>query len=84
MGYLFEKLPVCFKGYFNRAVLPQNVSAVPLEQCIIKKEAYLKAGGIDLDKEPLERAIDFAGRLKKWDIRLCWMQNLQQFIRDRK
>ena len=65
MGYLFEKLPVCFKGYFNRAVLPQNVSAVPLEQCIIKKEAYLKAGGIALDKEPLERAIDFAGRLKK-------------------
>lgn len=65
MGYLFEKLPVCFKGYFNRAVLPQNVSAVPLEQCIIKKEAYLKAGGIALDKEPLERAIDFAGRLQK-------------------
>ena len=64
-GYLFEKLPVCFKGYFNRAVLPQNVSAVPLEQCIIKKEAYLKAGGIALDKEPLERAIDFAGRLQK-------------------
>lgn len=64
-GYLYEHLPVCFEGYFGRAVIPQNVRAVPLEFFVIRREAYEAAGMMEFGPNPVAAALHFADRVRK-------------------
>lgn len=60
----YEGLPVSWKGYFYRAVLPQNIAYVPLELCLVRREAYLAAGGISLEYDIRQQAEDFGKRIR--------------------
>ncbi len=60
-----EGIPVSWKGYFYRAVLPQNTAYVPLELCLVRREAYLAAGGIFLECDIKQQSEDFGERIQK-------------------
>lgn len=62
---LFKGLPSFFKGYYRRAVAPQNISAGLLDFCMIEKKAYQEVGGIDKSLPTPYRDLDFAFRLRK-------------------
>lgn len=64
-AFMHAGLPAVFQGYFHRAVIPQNVRAVPLDLCIIRKEAYLQTDGIPLDTGAVAAAVCFADRLRE-------------------
>lgn len=55
----------CKKGYFQRAFVPQNVTAGSLDFCVIDKEAFLRVGGYDETLPSPYRDIDFGFRLRE-------------------
>lgn len=62
--YLYQNLPISFKGYFGRASVRQDIQAVPLEACLIRKEAYIDAGMIDISVKPIPLAVDYARKMR--------------------
>lgn len=46
-GSLFTGMSSSFGGYFHKAVLPQDLSAVTAALMIVRREAYEKAGGFE-------------------------------------
>lgn len=46
-GHNHKGLPRSEPGYFNRAVLPQDLSAVTAACMVVSREAFQKAGGFD-------------------------------------
>lgn len=63
--YQNEGLPVCFEGYFGRASIPQNVRAVPLELCVIRREVYERVSMLKLGQNPLTAALCFAEAVRQ-------------------
>ena len=53
------------KGYFQRAFVPQNVSAGSLDFCIIDRVAFERVGGYDESLPAPYRDMDFAFRLRE-------------------
>lgn len=62
--YLYQNLPVCFKGYFGRATVPQDIEAVSMEACLIRREAYINTGSIDISQRVIPMALDYARRMR--------------------
>lgn len=62
---LFRGEKLYHKGYYRRAVVPQNISAGSLLFCMIDREAYEKVGGFDRNLPSPYRDLDFAFRLRK-------------------
>ncbi len=58
-----EGIYSAYKGYFLHAVIPQNVSAVPLGCVMIKKEAFVQAEGFEEAMTGIYRDADFCFRL---------------------
>jgi GT2 family glycosyltransferase len=53
------------KGYFRRGIVPQQMSAVSLDFCVVDRAAMERVGGIDHTLPPLYRDLDFAFRLRQ-------------------
>lgn len=53
------------KGYFQRAFVPQNVSAGSLDFCVIDRTAFERVGGYDESLPAPYRDMDFAFRLRE-------------------
>ncbi len=51
-------IPASYKGYFLHAVIPQNVSAVSFGCVMFRKDAFQKAGGMDLSMTGIYRDAD--------------------------
>lgn len=60
----FEGISSKRKGYYRRAVVPQNVSACSLDFCVIRKGVLEKVDGFDESLPGLYRDLDFAFRLR--------------------
>ena len=52
-----------FKGYFLHAVIPQNVSAIPLGCVMLKRAAFVQAEGLEETMMGIFRDADFCFRL---------------------
>jgi hypothetical protein len=53
------------KGYFRRGIVPQQMSAVSLDFCVVDRAAMERVGGVDHTLPPLYRDLDFAFRLRQ-------------------
>ncbi|MGN0427752.1 MAG: glycosyltransferase [Agathobacter sp.] len=60
----FEGISSNRKGYFRRAVVPQNVSACSLDFCVIQKRVLEQVGGFEEGLPRPYRDLDFAFRLR--------------------
>lgn len=63
IGSNFEGISSKWKGYFRRAVVPQNVSACSLDFCVIQKRVLEQVGGFEESLPGPYRDLDFAFRL---------------------
>lgn len=61
----FSGLSTVKKGYYRKAVVPQQVSAVDLGFCVIDREAYQFVGGVDERLPEIYQGVDLAFRLRK-------------------
>ena len=72
-GYAHQGCPRAAAGYFGRAVLQQEFSAVSGSCLLVTRQRYLAAGGLEeryLSKEAA--AIDFCLKLKEQGLRTLW------------
>jgi hypothetical protein len=53
------------KGYFRRGIVPQQMSAVSLDFCVVDRAAMERVGGVDHTLPPLYRDLDFAFKLRR-------------------
>jgi glycosyltransferase involved in cell wall biosynthesis len=59
-------------GYFARAHLAQNLSAVTTACAVVKREVYLQVGGFDENLAVTFNDIDFCLRLREAGYRIVW------------
>lgn len=59
-------------GYFARAHLAQDVSAVTTACALVKREAYLQVGGFDENLAVTFNDVDFCLRLREAGYRVLW------------
>jgi O-antigen biosynthesis protein len=60
-------------GYFRRLFLTQNLSAVTGACLVVRREAYLRAGGLDSEKLAIAfNDVDFCLKLKELGLRNVW------------
>ncbi len=59
-------------GYFARAHLAQDVSAVTTACALVKREAYLQVGGLDENLAVTFNDVDFCLRLREAGYRIVW------------
>ena len=59
-------------GYFARAHLAQDVSAVTTACALVRREAYLQVGGFDENLAVTFNDVDFCLRLRKAGYRIVW------------
>ena len=59
-------------GYFARAHLAQDVSAVTTACALVKREVYLKLGGLDENLAVTFNDVDFCLRLREAGYRIVW------------
>jgi hypothetical protein len=53
------------KGYFRRGIVPQQMSALSLDFCVVDRAAMERVGGVDHTLPPLYRDLDFAFKLRR-------------------
>ena len=63
--YAFEGFPKGCRGYMNRNIIQQNLSAVADENMLINKEIWQKINGFDILKSRLESTVDFCLRVRE-------------------
>jgi glycosyltransferase involved in cell wall biosynthesis len=59
-------------GYFARAHLAQDVSAVTTASALVKREVYLQVGGLDENLAVTFNDVDFCLRLREAGYRILW------------
>jgi GT2 family glycosyltransferase len=59
-------------GYFARAHLAQDISAVTTACALVKREAYLQVGGFDENLAVTFNDVDFCLRLREAGYRILW------------
>jgi hypothetical protein len=59
-------------GYFARAHLPQDLSAVTAACALVKRDVYLQLGGFDENLAVTFNDIDFCLRLREAGYRIVW------------
>lgn len=62
-GHAHKRLPLGAPGYFRRAVLIQNFSAVTAACMVLRKEVFLDAGGFDEDLRVAFNDVDLCLRI---------------------
>jgi len=68
---LHAGLPADHPGYMGRAALAQELSAVMLDACIIRRDAFLAAGGLDA-APGIEAAVSLCLRLREQGWKVVW------------
>jgi GT2 family glycosyltransferase len=69
----FHGLPREHPGYFNRAWLQQNFSAVSGVCLAVRREVFAEAGGFDAENLPhLFHDVDFCLRLRQRNLQVIW------------
>lgn len=74
-GHAFVGIPDEDYGYFARAVIPQDVTAVTAAAMLVRKEAYDKAGGFDPELKVSFNDIDFCMKVGKCGYRIIYDAN---------
>jgi hypothetical protein len=59
-------------GYFARAHLAQDISAVTAACAVVKRDAYLQVGGFDENLAVTFNDVDFCLRLREAGYRIIW------------
>lgn len=67
MGSPFVKMPRAYSGYFHKASIQQNLSAVTSSCVMIKKEAFNKVGGFNQNLNLEFSLLDLCLRMRKSD-----------------
>ena len=69
----FRGLPRKHPGYFNRAWLQQNYSALSAACLAVRREIFLEVEGFDLENLPHHfYDVDFCLRLRQRDLQIVW------------
>jgi glycosyltransferase involved in cell wall biosynthesis len=72
-GHAFPRIPRGHPGYFNRAWLQQNCSAVTAACLLVRKDVFKKAGGFDETNLPVSfNDVDFCLRLRAAGYENVW------------
>lgn len=71
-GHAHKHLPADQPGYFGRAVLPREVSAVTAACMLVSRQIYLDAGGLDEGLKVAFNDVDFCMRLQMRGYRNIW------------
>jgi GT2 family glycosyltransferase len=72
-GHVFRGIPRDAQGYFARALLPQNLSAVTGACMAVRKSIYQEVGGLDEQNLPVAfNDIDFCIRVREAGYRNVW------------
>ena len=72
-GHAFPRVPRGHPGYFNRAWLQQNCSAVTGACLLVRKDVFQKAGGFDETNLAISfNDVDFCLRLRAAGLRNVW------------
>jgi len=64
-------------GYFSRAHLAQDLSAVTTACALVKREAYMQIGGFDSNLAVTFNDVDFCLRLRQAGYRIVWTPDAQ-------
>ncbi len=68
-----EGLPAAHTGYFGRAILHQELSAVTAACCVIRRELFLRLGGFDSENFGIHyNDVDLCLRLREAGYRTIW------------
>jgi glycosyltransferase involved in cell wall biosynthesis/2-polyprenyl-3-methyl-5-hydroxy-6-metoxy-1,4-benzoquinol methylase len=79
-GHAMKYLPRGQRGYFGRAVLIQNYSAVTAACMAVRKEVYTKAGGLNEDDLTIAfNDVDFCLRLRELGYRNLWTPHAELY-----
>lgn len=76
-GHMFLQKPGDFVGYFARAKVQQDLSAVTAACMLVKAEAYRAVGGLNEEIKVAFNDIDFCMRLRKAGLRIVLDPNVQ-------
>ena len=72
-GHSHKYLPRNQTGYFSRAALIQNFSAVTAACMVLRKETYLAAGGFNAEHLSIAfNDVDFCLRIKELGLQIVW------------
>jgi GT2 family glycosyltransferase len=71
-GHMHHNIPKGNFGYFGRAILTQEVSAVTAACLAIKKSIYIEAGGLDEKLVVAFNDVDFCLKVKQKGYRNVW------------
>jgi len=72
-GHPYKYQPSSNHGYFNRALIQQEMTAVTAACCIMRSSIYLSLGGFDEDNLPVAfNDVDFCIRLRNEGFRNIW------------
>lgn len=71
-GHAHKRLPLGAAGYFRRAVLIQNFSAVTAACMVLRKDVFLEVGGFDENLSVAFNDVDLCLRLRKLRYRNLW------------
>ncbi len=64
-GHAFAGIPSDYSGYFARAVIPQDYSAVTAACLIVRKSVYEEVGGLDENLKVAFNDVDFCLKVRK-------------------
>lgn len=72
-GHSHKYLPKGDPGYFGRAAVIQNLSAVTAACLLTYKETYIKVGGLDAENLPVAfNDVDFCLKIQSEKLRIVW------------
>lgn len=77
---MHHKIPRGFPGYFGRAALPQNISAISSDCLLIRKSTYLQVHGLDETLSDIEMAVDFCLKVEDAGYRNVYTPHAQLYI----
>jgi len=72
-GHSHKRLPGSFPGYFHRAQLAQDFTAVTAACLLVRKEVFFQAGGLDADHLPVAfNDVDLCLKIREAGWRVVW------------
>ena len=82
-GHMHHKIPMDSYGYFGRAMLTQEVSAVTAACLVVRKKVYLQVGGLnEKDLKVAFNDVDFCLKLNKAGYRNIWTPFAELYHRE--
>jgi O-antigen biosynthesis protein len=78
-GHMHRQLPRGHFGYFARAVVTQNLSAVTAACLVIRKSVYEEVGGLDEELAVAFNDVDFCLRVREAGYRNIWTPHAELY-----